>query len=138
MYWRQHKMPGAAYAGGNSVVTITDGKKGTVCEEDDEGTAIKWHWDAAKPTSATGAATITKVKIDKNRFPVVKDDVMASHPDGEPCVAAAQNHTPALDTYSSKVFFEGENAGRIGDTFNKDHTFDHEITSGSSKVLIGG
>ena len=62
---------------------------------------------------------------------------MASHPDGEPCVAAPSNHTPALDTYSSKVFFEGKEAGRIGDTFNKDHSFDHTITSGSSKVLIG-
>lgn len=130
-------MPGAAFAAGESEVTITDGKKGTVCLTDSNGNPIKWLWDAGLPTSATGAATITKVILDGGRFPVVKDDKMKAHPDGEPCVAAPTNHEPQLDTFSAKVFFEGKAAGRIGDTFNKNHSFDHTISTGSEKVIIG-
>ena len=64
---------------------------------------------------------------------------MTAHPNGEPCVVAPVNHTPICSSYSPKVFIEGSQMARIGDKYNRSHNgFDHEISTGASKVYAGG
>lgn len=127
-------MPAAALGSGQSVVVCTDGVKGTVCHFDSNGDPDKWNWDVG--ANSASAACSSAVFI--NGYGAVReDDAMASHPDGEPCTPSAINHTPAVDTFSSTVYIEGKRAARIGDTYNKDHTFNHTITTGSSNVFIG-
>ena len=60
-------------------------------------------------------------------------DAVTNHPQGEGTCA---NHSPVptLNSGSSKVTIEGKKAGRKGDTYS----CTAEITSGSSKVNIGG
>jgi uncharacterized Zn-binding protein involved in type VI secretion len=120
----------AAFAEGLSVVECTDGTKGTQCAPDP-----KFNWNAPS-VQVSGPKTITKVTIEGN-YPVVENDLMAAHPDGDPCVPSPVNHTPFADTYSSKVTFEGKRVARIGDTYNGGTSFNHVITTGSGKVTIG-
>ena len=126
-------MPGAAFADGGSSVACTDGTKNGECDTN----PTKWTWSDPL-TSSSGAATITKVKLDGNQYPVVDGDAMADHPDGVPCVVEAVDHDPPLVEFSSKVTFEGSGAGRIGDKYDDENGFDHIISTGSSKVNIGG
>jgi uncharacterized Zn-binding protein involved in type VI secretion len=77
--------------------------------------------------AATGASS-SRVFINGIRS-VRKDDVVGPHP-RETCVL----DTRVLTTYSATVFFDGLNAGRLGDQYTGDNT----ITSGSPNVFIGG
>ena len=89
----------------------------------------------------TGVQTCALPIFVNNIGVVRRDDAMASHPNGEPCVASAVNHTPILSTYSSTVYVNNKNIGRIGDKYNlvgADATvYDHEITTGSADVFAG-
>jgi len=124
-------MPLAAIAAGTSDVACTDGTQNGVCAIN----PTKWTWSSPL-TSSSGAATATKVMLDLGR-PVLQGDVMASHPDGVPCVVAPVNHSPPLTTYSNKVNIEGKWAGRIGDLYDDENGFTHTITTGSGKVTFG-
>jgi uncharacterized Zn-binding protein involved in type VI secretion len=63
---------------------------------------------------------------------------MASHPDGLPCVPAPVFHAPTTSLCAGKVSIGGKKAVRIGSKFNTGTSFDHTISTGSSKVFIGG
>jgi uncharacterized Zn-binding protein involved in type VI secretion len=63
---------------------------------------------------------------------------MLSHPDGVPCVPAPVNHAPTTSLCAAKVLIGGKHAVRIGSKFNTGTPFDHEVTTGSGKVIIGG
>jgi len=59
---------------------------------------------------------------------VRRGDAVSPHP-----FSGCGNDSSTLTTYSSKVFSDGRNVGRIGD----EYTSDNIITSGSEKVIIG-
>ena len=121
-------MAAVALKGGSSSVACTDGIIGSGCAPS------KHHWD----TGSTQASDAGSADVFVNNIGVVrKDDAMASHPDGTPCVASPENHTPTLSTYSSTVYVNNKNIGRIGDKYNSDGHFDHEITTGSADVFAG-
>ncbi len=61
---------------------------------------------------------------------VRQGDAVTAHPIGGTC----STHTPGLAAGSGKVFIETKGAGRKGETYN----CSAEITSGSSKVFLGG
>ena len=58
------------------------------------------------------------------------DNKVTAHPIGGTC----STHTPKFNSGSTKVKIEGKKAGRKGDTY----LCGAEITSGASKVIIGG
>jgi uncharacterized Zn-binding protein involved in type VI secretion len=119
---------GIAKKSGSSNVTCTDGAQGSGC-----GTNV-YHWDTGTTqTSDAGSSTVFVNGIGVVR----KDDIMISHPDGNPCTAAPINHAPALSTYSSSVYVDGKNIGRIGDKYDSDGHYDHTISTGSTNVFAG-
>lgn len=121
-------MSAVALGNGNSNVSCTDGIKGSPC-----GTAV-WHWDTESIQTSDQCSTNVFV----NSIGVVrKDDTMISHPDGTPCTSSAINHAPALSTYSSTVFVNGKNIGRVGDKYDSDSHYDHTISTGSNNVFSG-
>ena len=126
-------MPLVAFANAQSNVACADGTQNGVCATN----PTKYTWSNPL-TSTSGAVTVSKTYVETKR-PVVKDDAMTAHPNGEPCVVAPVDHTPICSSYSPKVFIEGSQMARIGDKYNKSHNgFDHEISTGASKVYAGG
>jgi uncharacterized Zn-binding protein involved in type VI secretion len=124
-------MAALAKMGGISEVKCTDGDQGTSCDPND---STKFKWD--KETTQKSAAGSSDVLVNSIGA-VGKGDAMGSHPDGDPCTATAVNHAPTLSTYSATVFVNSKNIGRIGDKYNSDEHFDHEISSGSVNVFAG-
>jgi hypothetical protein len=125
-------MPGIALKGGSSSVKCTDGAKGSVCKKDGKGNAIQWHWDVGTTqASAAGSDDVFAENIGVVR----QGDIMGSHPDGDPCVASAVNHSPGLSSYSGTVFANNKPIGRIGDVYDSDGHFDHKIASGAGTVF---
>ena len=128
-------MPGVALKDEKSSVACSDGAQGTECDWDEFGSPIKWHWD----TDTTQASDAGSSDVFAESTGVVrKDDVMKSHANGDPCVASATNHTPAVSTFSSTVFANGKNIARIGDKYNSESLQDHEISTGATTVFAGG
>jgi uncharacterized Zn-binding protein involved in type VI secretion len=126
-------MPLVAFANAQSNVACADGTQNGVCATN----PTKYTWSSAL-TSTSGAVTVSKTYVETKR-PVVKGDAMTAHPNGEPCVVAPVNHTPICSSYSPKVFIEGSQMARIGDKYNRSHNgFDHEISTGASKVYAEG
>lgn len=130
-------MPGVAWKDGSSSVACTDGVRGSVCRR--AGTPsrpVAWNWD----TDTTQASNAGSSNVFANNIGVVrKDDVMKSHPHGDPCTPSAINHAPPLDTYSPNVYANGKQIGRIGDHYDGDGTSQtHQITTGSSNVFANG
>ena len=124
-------MPEVAWANGLSVVSCTDGAQGPVC-------APPPFWTWSVPTLQTTDTTVnTKVFVEGNLI-AVEGDSMLSHPDGVPCVPAPVNHAPTTSLCAEKVLIGGRHAVRIGSKFNTGTPFDHEVTTGSAKVIIGG
>ena len=119
-----------------SSVACTDGVIGTVCAvEPGTGTPIKWYWDTdTLQESDAGSDTV----FAEGTGVVRKDDAMKSHANGDPCVASATNHTPAVSTFSSTVFANSKNIARIGDKYNSESEQDHTITTGATTVFAGG
>ena len=127
-------MPGLAYKDGKSSVACTDGVKGKVCRRAGiPSRPVAWNWD----TDTTQSSNAGSGDVYVNGIGVVrKDDVMQSHPHGDPCTASPVNHSPPLDTYSPNVYANNKPIGRIGDHYDGDGTSQtHEITSGSSNVF---
>jgi len=126
-------MPGVALKDEKSSVACIDGAVGTVCETSGAPnfTPIKFNFDT--DTTQKSDAGSSDVKAEGTGV-VRKDDAMKSHPDGDPCVATAVNHTPTVNTFSSTVFANGKNVARIGDTYGAGHT----ITTGATTVIVGG
>ena len=121
-------MAAVALKDGSSSVACTDGIIGSACGK------TPHHWD----TKSTQASDAGSTDVFVNNIGVVReDDAMASHPDGEPCVASPKNHAPTLSTYSSTVYVNNKHIGRIGDKYNSDGHYDHEITTGSADVFAG-
>jgi uncharacterized Zn-binding protein involved in type VI secretion len=129
-------MPGVALKDEESSVACTDGVVGTVCAvEPGTGTPIKWYWN----TDTTQKSNAGSSDVFAEGTGVVrKDDAMKAHANGDPCVASATNHTPAVSSYSSTVFANGKNIARIGDKYNSESSQDHEITTGATTVFAGG
>ena len=126
-------MPLVAFANAQSNVACADGTQNGVCATN----PTKYTWSNPL-TSTSGAVTVSKTYVETKR-PVVKGDAMTAHPNGEPCVIAPVNHTPICSSYSPKVFIEGSQMARIGDKYNRSHNgFDHEISTGASKVYAEG
>ena len=129
-------MPEVALKDEKSSVACTDGVIGTVCAvEPGTGTPIKWYWN----TDTTQKSNAGSSDVFAEGTGVVrKDDAMKAHANGDPCVASATNHTPAVSTFSSTVFANGKNIARIGDKYNSESSQDHEITTGATTVFAGG
>ena len=105
-------MPGVALKDEKSSVACTDGAIGTVCATSGAPsfTPIKWNWD----TDTTQKSDVGSSDVFAESTGVVrKDDAMKAHANGDPCVAAATNHTPTVSTFSSTVFVNGKNIARI-------------------------
>jgi uncharacterized Zn-binding protein involved in type VI secretion len=131
-------MPGLAYKDGKSSVACTDGVRGKVCRTVTRGdppvtVPVAWNWDV----NTTQSSNAGSGNVFANGIGVVrKDDVMKSHPHGDPCTAGPVNHSPPLDTYSPNVYANNKPIGRIGDHYDGDGTSQtHQITSGSSNVF---
>lgn len=123
-------MPAAARMGGTDTVACTDGAQGSLCGINPS----RYHWDTPT-TQSTDEGSFT---VFVNGIGVVrKGDKMISHPDGDPCTVSPIFHAPTLSSYSSSVFADGKNIGRIGDVYNSDGHFSHTISSGSPNVFIG-
>lgn len=121
-------MPLVALKSGSSNITCTDGAKGSSC-----GTNV-WNWN----TGTTQVSDAGSSTVFVNGIGVVRNgDAMASHPDGVPCTSSPINHVPTLSTYSSTVFVDGKQIGRIGDKYDSDGHYDHTIASGSTNVFAG-
>jgi uncharacterized Zn-binding protein involved in type VI secretion len=119
-------MPAVARNGGTDTVACTDGAEGTVCAPGNHN----WNSPTTQATSAgSGTVFVNNVGV------VRKGDVMASHPDGVPCVSSPVNHDPALSSYSGTVFANNLPIGRVGDKFDSDGHYDHTISSGSPNVF---
>ena len=129
-------MPAVALKDEESSVACTDGVIGTVCAvEPGTGTPIKWYWN----TDTTQKSNAGSSDVFAEGTGVVrKDDAMKAHANGDPCVASATNHTPAVSTFSSTVFANGKNIARIGDKYNSESEQDHEISTGATTVFAGG
>jgi len=130
-------VPGVALKDEKSSVACTDGAIGTVCATSGAPsfTPIKWNWD----TDTTQKSDVGSSDVFAESTGVVrKDDAMKAHANGDPCVAAATNHTPTVSTFSSTVFVNGKNIARIGDVYNSESSQEHEITTGATTVFAGG
>lgn len=125
-------MSEVAFADGFSQVECTDGIRGSVCNPD----PLFWHWDTGS-TQTTDTTSNNKVRVEGRRV-AVEGDAMISHPDGVPCVPSPVNHAPTTSLAASKVRIGNKHALRIGSKFNDATPFDHTISTGSSKVRIGG
>ena len=124
-------MTAMAQSGGGSTISCTDGAQGSLC-----GTRPnRWHWDTA--TTQVTAAGSTDVFV-AGKGAVRIGDVMASHPDGNPCVTSPVNHAPGLSTGSPNVFVNNLAIGRIGDKFDSDGHFDHTIATSQGTVFANG
>ena len=130
-------MPEVALKDEKSSVACTDGVIGTVCATSGvpSFTPIKWYWNTdTTQNSNAGSSDV----FAEGTGVVRKDDAMKAHANGDPCVASATNHTPAVSTFSSTVFANGKNIARIGDKYNSESSQDHEITTGATTVFAGG
>jgi uncharacterized Zn-binding protein involved in type VI secretion len=129
-------MPEVALKDEKSSVACDDGAIGTVCAvEPGTGTPIKWNFNTdTTQKSDAGSSDV----FAEGTGVVRKDDAMKAHANGDPCVAAAVNHTPTVSTFSSTVFVNGKNIARIGDKYNSESSQDHEITTGATTVFAGG
>jgi uncharacterized Zn-binding protein involved in type VI secretion len=121
-----------AFALGESQIACTDGAQGPECEPDPP----KWTWSI--PTTQVTAATSNSKVFVEGKLVAVEGDSMASHPNGDPCVPAPVFHAPTTSLCADKVSIGGKKAVRIGSKFNTGTSFDHTVTTGSSKVFIGG
>ena len=124
-------MTAIAFALGESQIACTDGNKGPECAP-----PPYWTWSASS-TQLTAATSNSKVYVE-GKLVAVEGDAMASHPDGVPCVPAPVFHAPTTSLCASKISIGGKKAVRIGSKFNKGTPFDHTVSTGSSKVFIGG
>jgi len=124
-------MTAIAFADGLSNIACTDGIKGAVCAP-----PPYWKWNTAS-TQVTASTSNTKVFTEGNLV-AVEGDAMASHPNGDPCVPSPVFHAPITSLCAQKVTIGGKHAVRIGSKFNTGTGFDHEVSTGSSKVTIGG
>lgn len=80
----------------------------------------------------TGSHTYDKVVVGPNLYrPVLQGDQVGLHAIYGNCGIPDSSK---LTTYSSTVFINGKGVGRIGDEYGLDNI----ITSGFSKVFIGG
>lgn len=124
----------AALGLGQSVVTCTDGIIGTPCAFSPGGTPIAWKWN----TPSVSASSLCSTNVLINGSGAVRvGDIMAAHPNGDPCTPVPIPHMPALSSGSATVFVNGMPVGRVGDVYNTGTTFAHVITTGSANVLIG-
>ena len=121
-------MPAVAQKDGVSTVAATDGAQGSLCGT--KPTRFNWNTPTTQ-VSNTGSSDVFVENIGAVR----KDDIMISHPDGDPCTTSPINHAPALNTYSPNVFVNDREIGRIGDTYNSDNHYSHTITSGAGTVF---
>ncbi len=121
-----------AFANGDSQIACTDGAQGALCAVDPD----RWNWDVST-IQETSATANTKVFVE-GKLVAVQGDAMISHPDGVPCVPAPVNHAPTTSLCAAKVTIGGKHAVRIGSKFNTGTPFDHEVSTGSGKVFIGG
>lgn len=119
-----------AFALGESKIECTDGTKGPSCGL---GT-FTWSIESIQVTAATSNS---KVYVE-GKLVAVEGDAMAEHPNGLPCVADAVNHAPTTSLCADNISIGGKKVLRIGSKFNTGTTFDHTISTGSSKVFIGG
>lgn len=119
-------MPQVARKDGVDSVSATDGAQGSSCGKN----VYNWNTPTTQATN-TGSGDV----FVNNVGAVRKDDIMVSHPDGNPCVGSPVNHAPALNSYSSNVFVNNRNIGRLGDTYNSDGHYSHTISSGSPNVF---
>jgi uncharacterized Zn-binding protein involved in type VI secretion len=121
-----------AWANGESQIACTDGARGPLCATDPD----RWTWSI--PTIQATAGTSNSKVFVEGKLVAVEGDAMASHPDGVPCVPAPVNHAPTTSLCAAKVSVQGKRAVRIGSKFNTGTPFDHEVSTGSGKVFIGG
>jgi len=124
-------MTSIAFALGFSDISCTDGVKGSLCAP-----IPYWKWNSPS-TQVTSATTNTKVFVE-GKLVAVEGDAMVSHPNGDPCVPAPVLHAPTTSLCAANVYIGGKRAVRIGSKFNTGTGFDHEVKTGSSKVMIGG
>jgi uncharacterized Zn-binding protein involved in type VI secretion len=82
----------------------------------------------AEPTTTSTNACSDKVFVEGVGV-VRQDDAVTSH-----TFPSCGTHAPILVSFSSKVTIQGKGAGRKGDSYECGAI----ITSGSSKVIIGG
>lgn len=121
-------MPAIALKDGYSLVAATDGSQGSLCATKPN----RYNWN----TPTTQASNQGSGDVFAENIGVVReDDIMVSHPDGDPCTVSPINHAPALSTYSPNVFANGKRIGRIDDKYNSDGHYDHTITSGAGTVF---
>jgi len=125
-------MAGVAWADGESQVLCEDGIKGTQCGS----TPDRWLWDSPS-TQLTGATTNSKVYVEGKPV-AVQGDKISPHPDGEICTESPVDHEPETSLLAANVRIGGKYVVRIGSKYNKGTTFEHTVTTGSSKVSIGG
>lgn len=119
-------MPAVAKKDGVSQISATDGAKGTPCASG------RFNWNSATTQSSDqGSSDVFAENIGVVR----KDDAMISHPDGDPCVSSPVNHAPTLSTYSTNVFANFKEIGRVGDNYKNSTSFDHIISTGASTVF---
>lgn len=121
-----------AFALGQSTISCTDGAQGPICDPE----PLKWTWSIST-NQVTAATSNSKVYV-QGKLVAVQGDAMASHPDGLPCVPAPVFHSPTTSLCATKVTIGGKHAVRIGSKFNTGTGFDHTVSTGSSKVYIGG
>ena len=125
-------MTAIAFALGFSDISCTDGDKGSVCDPDPP----KWNWNIST-IQVTASTSNTKVFVE-GKLVAVEGDAMASHPNGAPCVPAPVLHAPTTSLCAANVTIGGKRVVRVGSKFNTGTSFDHEVSTGSSKVEIGG
>ena len=121
-----------AFALGMSNIICTDGAQGPLCDIDPD----KWTWSVG--TSQVTASTSNTKVFAEGKLVAVEGDAMVLHPDGLPCTPTPVLHAPTTSLCAGKVSIGGKQAVRIGSKFNKGTSFDHTVSSGSSKVFIGG
>ena len=122
-----------AFALGFSNIICTDGaQEQDQCDTDPD----KWTWSIGT-TQVTAATSNEKVFVE-GKLVAVETDAMALHPDGLPCVIEPVNQAPTTSLCAEKISIGGKKAVRIGSKFNTGTTFDHTVSTGSSKVFLGG
>lgn len=120
-----------AFALGESEIQCTDGAKGPECDPEP-----RWTWSASS-VQVTAATSNTKVFVE-GKLVAVESDAMELHPDGLPCVTEPVLHAPTTSLCAANVTIGGKKAVRVGSKFNTGTPFDHTVSTGSSKVVIGG
>jgi uncharacterized Zn-binding protein involved in type VI secretion len=102
-------MPAVARSGGTDSVFSPD------------GTAYRC---GSPMTVATGAPTQSRV-FSQGVLVIVANDLPSPHP-----ISGCAPDTQSLSSYSSRVFANGKNIGRIGDTYGN-----NSVISGSPRVF---